>query len=744
MIVKCTDCESSYVVDDTKVSNKKFGFTCPKCGTSVIIDNRVMGKAPEESFPGDDFLQEDLPPKKAFPRGKKSEEDLLSAEMDSFLDDFEEPKKDTPGKEKSEASVPTDDELMSVLDEMDDQIKGPGKKKEELSMEEDFNLPEMEKDDMGDLTLDDIPVVQPKKTIPTAGKSGELSGLDVTDTELKDLEEDETLSIDDFEFSDEIKEAGKGKPVDAVGHEEEDLVLVGAREKETVDLSDELNAEIGDFDLPAPGPSSGKTLGVSSGKGKAPDDFTDMDFFETPARDEKKKPAETEDFTPLEEDLVLDDALLEEAAEDKSKEEPLAFEDFDKPAVEKVTSEDFDMLEAEVSDLSMEEPLKEEKSPLKGVQEEEDLDESITIDLDSLDIQLEEEPAIKAEVEEVTGDEFISFSDETDLETEPDRTGKKLAAAPSDEEMDDENITIDLDTLDIPLEEAEEFKEGESLDEDERITIEDAGLTIDELSSEKEEWEAKKTVDEESEEDLKLSIDDIDPSISIDELASEEAPEDLLLNAGPEEKERLISEEIASEDLPEIDLDRFQEEESSTDKTAELGILAGTAAVGGVAAAALLHKEKGKTDVKGMEVESKKAEDYLDIEAKEDFDRYRNDIEKTSVEAPADVVPGGAINFSIDYSLKYSRLGAVLRLFGLFYFALIPYYIVMLIYFLLSQILGALNWCVILFAGQNMDDFTEIQENTLRFMLSLNACGNDVVEEMPVYAGRKDIDHPVQ
>ena len=40
MIVKCTECHAAYSVDDSKVLNKKFGFTCPKCGTNVIMDNR--------------------------------------------------------------------------------------------------------------------------------------------------------------------------------------------------------------------------------------------------------------------------------------------------------------------------------------------------------------------------------------------------------------------------------------------------------------------------------------------------------------------------------------------------------------------------------------------------------------------------------------------------------------------------------------------------------------------------------
>ena len=40
MIVRCTNCDSAFAVDDGKVKDKKFAFTCPKCTTENIIDNR--------------------------------------------------------------------------------------------------------------------------------------------------------------------------------------------------------------------------------------------------------------------------------------------------------------------------------------------------------------------------------------------------------------------------------------------------------------------------------------------------------------------------------------------------------------------------------------------------------------------------------------------------------------------------------------------------------------------------------
>jgi len=43
MIVRCTSCKSAFAVDDSKVENKKFAFTCPKCATENIIDNKTKG-----------------------------------------------------------------------------------------------------------------------------------------------------------------------------------------------------------------------------------------------------------------------------------------------------------------------------------------------------------------------------------------------------------------------------------------------------------------------------------------------------------------------------------------------------------------------------------------------------------------------------------------------------------------------------------------------------------------------------
>ena len=104
----------------------------------------------------------------------------------------------------------------------------------------------------------------------------------------------------------------------------------------------------------------------------------------------------------------------------------------------------------------------------------------------------------------------------------------------------------------------------------------------------------------------------------------------------------------------------------------------------------------------------------------------------------------GSVNLSIDYSLRCSSLAALARLFGLYYIRLIPHLIVALIYTLVSIVVGALNWMLTLLGAGFQEDFLEIQENTLRYLISIDACAKGVVEDAPIFAGRKSIDHSIQ
>jgi len=320
-----------------------------------------------------------------------------------------------------------------------------------------------------------------------------------------------------------------------------------------------------------------------------------------------------------------------------------------------------------------------------------DVDEGTTIDLDSLDIELGEEETKKSEREAEDEDFGALIVDEMPPE-------RAKTAVMEDEESD---TTIDLDTLDITLDEEEELKKGVSVDEDERLSLEDAGLSMDELGAEDAKAAARDEFIEEAlgeeEEDIKLNLKEIDPKLSVDDLSGETA------SAG------LITDDFAEEKLPEIDLDKLQEEEAPAAAT------------------------RSRTA----------AEDFLDLESKEEFDRYRDDLMEGAGET-RDVVPGGCVNFSIDYSLSYSRFGAVLRLIGLYTLAMVPHLIVLMVYGVLSTILGFFNWLIILLTGYGDEDFAEIQEKTARYMLSIAACASDIIEDYPAYAGKKNIDYPLQ
>ena len=126
------------------------------------------------------------------------------------------------------------------------------------------------------------------------------------------------------------------------------------------------------------------------------------------------------------------------------------------------------------------------------------------------------------------------------------------------------------------------------------------------------------------------------------------------------------------------------------------------------------------------------------------FDRDL-DILEYDEEAEPDYLPEkGSTSFSIDYSLRYSRSGAVLRLLGLYVLSLIPHFILILVYTILSAILGFINQIVILSTGRCVEDFSLITENTLRYFLYIKTNITGIVEDRPVYAGRENLSHQLQ
>lgn len=776
MIVRCSHCNSAFAVDDSKVDNKKFAFTCPKCTTENIIDNRTSEPAEEPvavasdtgtgTDTGDSFFeapqQEETegassestaaeltaPAESAIATETPAEDEGLTAdfsaedtepavgEMDRLEETGtmteEEPDmeidlgEDMPedldldmdllaetGKEEPpETGTPADDDLGMEIDlEGGLELEGPA---EEVSTETgETEIPEAS----DDLDLDvDSSLIMEEETVSTdeapaaAGAPKAPSLEEENEIDLADLDE-ETVATgaeeEELDIDLEGLEAGidlEEGPGEEVSGEEEipsldsDLDFSAGLDEieETPEVPEDLdiNLDPGAGEIPSaepelsePGEDISQTLreaeDVPPGDDEALDlTIDDMDIsldeMEAAVSEAAAEDDITADFEPVEEDMSgeisLDDEIVTE--EVYTREEPADDED------ESITI-DLDSLDIELEeggeDIPASAELSTEEVPAGGTEIKEPEEDDITLDLDTLDIDLAEEETIHPGAQ--PGDLDI---------TPPEFSDEKI----SDVE-EDESITLDLDSLDIEIAETNEFASGELPEEDEKLTLEDAGLTLDELTAEE---IASATGDEtfttadEEEEDIRLSIDEIDPNLK-HELENElQEAEDILTDI--------------DDDLPEIDLDEYE---------------AGTAAAAtGFAGAAAVGSA-------------------IDLDESLETTEKREDIERAK-----DSVKNGSVSFSIDYSLKYSRLGALARLFLLFMVGMLPHFLVLLVYSLLSSILGFINHIVVISTKNSVEDFSEIIENTIRYSLAVNTSLIGIVEEMPVFAGKKDIDYAMQ
>jgi hypothetical protein len=311
-----------------------------------------------------------------------------------------------------------------------------------------------------------------------------------------------------------------------------------------------------------------------------------------------------------------------------------------------------------------------------------------------------------------SGDEDLSLNMnefDMDLSDEKEIAGDSVpeSAAPffDREDDEDESITLDLDSLDIPLEESEEVSSGVLLEDDEKLTLDDAGLTLDELTSDELNSATARHEEPEPDDEIHLTIDEIDPSLGVTESGKDIDLDITEADSFFRENERPLN--LDDEDLPDIDLEGMDYEDLSGGRPAPVRL----------------------------------GDRMLDLDADEivsEEEMYASKRESR------DIAHNGSVSFSVDYSLRYSRTGAVLRLLGIFLLGMIPHFIVMIIYSLVSMILGFINHLVILSSKQNEEDYSEIIENTVRYILAINTSIIGIVEEMPVFAGRKNIDYSMQ
>ncbi len=751
MIVRCTSCVSAFAVDDDKVANRKFAFTCPKCGTENIFDNRKQA----EKRPSDEMFFEEKE-KKPTSEDLSFGDDLGSEE--AFFDEHpaapEQKERKKLNLELEEASASQDEEISFDDDFMIEEK--PAKKaapaEEELTFDEDIFEEEKPAKKTAtaeeELTFDEDIFKEEKPAKKAAPAEEELTfDEDIFEEEKpakkaapaeEELTFDDEYIIDETESPEELKKSKES---------EDDLLDIGLElesekpEKVSGDRDvkmssqDDIDAMFADLPAEAePAPA------ISPKKGEVPEDEITVDldeldielegdldtsndeiisFDETEKVPSKRKPVEEPLF---DEDITIDmdslDIDIEEAG------------DFQKPG-KKDQGEEEEELILNVDEFDEDFEHGEKAPAVKSARKEISPEDDITLDLDSLDIDLDESeaqaiPAVKT----VRGKEKISdeIEDEEDLKlhldemdmdieelekkdllfdediiTEPAPKHKKKAAL-IEESDEDESITIDLETLDIDVAETPEIMTGEMTEEEEKLTLDDAGLTFSELSDE----EKTPGSDASEEDELFLSIDEIDPDLKL-QVIGEEAPRG----------EKPLSETVA--ELPEIDLEEYEavvREEKFRPEREYTGEIEGLEELEELETMEVPAGKTGPVDLDILEYEEEGEEKYTP--------------EK------------GSTTFSIDYSLKYSRLGAVLRITGLYMLSMIPHFVVMLVYSILSGILGFINQIVILSTGRCVEDFSLITENTLRYLLYIdsNICG--IVEDRPVYAGRESISHQLQ
>ncbi len=690
MIVRCSNCSAAFAVDDEKVQDKKFAFNCPKCEHENIIDNRREGEPVHVE---------------SLEKGEYGKAEGYPAESHALQ--FRETPSDQMVEQEAEEPVNEEVSGEEIGDLLGDQSlmedEEPGDEAFEKYEEEEFS-PEAEE--------------------PVTGELEPEEDLSEADLETDFSEEEETLPVKDDE------------DLDAEAGEE----TFGEEELFDVDV-DDLNLDIDEAPGEAEEPETEEKESVHKAETSEedfdlPDEIDIDEVFENDesGKIEKQVRAKREDESGLmADDSPIIDELEEESFEDvpvydsgddveltEDESETVISDDYEDETVSHENVEGYDSkTEDDITiDLdSLDIDLEEDDTPKVGEAHEEDLDgieesqeveeidlpieeeEDVTLDLDSLDIDLEEDEEIR-------------------MGEQPDEDSEQPEKAEPWESSDEEDITLDLESLDIDLEEDEEIKQGEDLDEEDEklnLTLEDAGLTMDDID-EHLIYSKSEEPDEEDEEDLKLTIEELDPSIDMDQLTSEIDEAEEILNSTGEEDDHLIIDEV--DELPEIDLGEDVDELAVYDEDKEDIVVPGM--------------EMDRV-VESVEYSGSRSYEDLDLEPVDD-----------RLSASGTTGERGTTFFSIDYSLKNSRLGALFRVIPIVQTLLVPHFIVAFVYNILSAILGFLNQLIVIGRGETMEDFSAILENTLRYQSTIMAYTLGIVEEYPVFTGKPDLDYPLQ
>jgi hypothetical protein len=707
MIVKCTHRDAAYSVDDEKVSGKKFGFEWPKCGTNVIIDNRK----PEQSAP-------------AHAMAATIAAGAMETEHDHFVDDepamaqFDSDSDSLPDNLPPIADEDAGDEGLTGLEMETFEESDVSGDDEELSLNvgDDFNL-----------DLDNMEFEEDSDSV----EAGEVT--------------DETL-LDDFSLDDEQDEDG-AEPIALDTGSDNDFDVDALMQEGEEPEEEPFSVVGGEMNFSLPGDDDDEEEKPETEDSPAYDDYGYEDEIEPEidlsvlGRDSGEKPVHDDDD--------LGGALREESFADSDDEFTL-----DLPEVGESTdvagglesTEDDITLDLDTLDLDLDTDENEETAEPEAAVPGAVPDDDITLDLDTLDIDLDDSSADtgldgddQAGVPVPPEDDITLDLDTLDLDLEEDNT---LSSGIAHDELNkgsaapDDDITLDIDSLDISLDDNDEILSGQTPDEypdlagipgdslysaddeeeESRLSLEDAGLSLDEL----EEIEEPAFDEADDEADLKLSLEEIDPSLNVDDRGVDEDEFEESSSLVYDEDEIPIDMETGLDaGLPEVDIDRF-EAGDDIDDSFELELEPET----------------------GFDFEDEVPE-YLELEDEHEQNRTEACSDK-EYWVIGEVSGKGYLNFSIDYSLRYSRVKALLRLLGLYVLAFVPHFVVFLVYAVLVFLLGVFNWVIILFSGRAQADYILVQENTLRNGLGILSSLMDVIEDLPPFAGRKDIDYSLQ
>ncbi len=774
MIVKCSNCESAFTVSDEKVSGKKFAFSCPNCSHNNIIDNTGSEAGSATSSASAESISAPATPSGAPIFDKQSPVSQKSSEASDFQDsdfslddnfdsddssDFD----DKDGLSDFDTTENNEDKLPSFDDEDDENNFS------DFDLDDDspttstnIDYDEMDYDiepeiDLSVLSPDNIPA-ENKSAPETSDDNDEitvdLDSLDIdfddeTDTDVREtslpLEDDEneelsvdldsldidldddTVKGDDFEneelnlTSDEsffetdssIGEDDEDIPIDLDNldidlEEDDDLVTSGPAftltedESEDISLTSDTNDsfDLDDIDLESDEFDNDMTLDISDDSSMDDDlsidlENLDIDLDTSDAKQaavKEQKDYETkEEYNSDDDDNDDDDEINIDLDSldielDESDMEPV---DNDLMQLDDSLDDDlFDDIAGDNDDDQL------SATPIALPADDDDND--ITIDLDKLNVDLDDDAA-QLDTDSLDTERKIDSDETIDLDS-LDADFEESDAFNTGEDLfdEDESISIDLDTLDLGSETASVESDGE---DESRLSLSDAGLTLDEIETEsvKESFSSNDlslTDIDDDEDELHLTADEV--NINLDDV-TEEDESSSIFDPEPDNFDEFDSlEHIPADELPELDLDRFDE----------------------------------------IVPEKPAASSETDIF---DIGTYESGTNNDD-----GVVGPGYIQFSVDYSLRYSRIKALLKFFGIYYILYIPHFIVLMLYMTVSSILTFINTVIVLFTSHTEKDFTAFQEKTLRYGIGLYLSIFNITEELPHFAGATDIDHQLQ